>query len=201
MAAADPVDWDRVVRCAEQTGGYAAIGLHPWWVDAKASDWLSELSARRPALMGEVGLDFVCGVSQKLQVDVARRQLEMAVAWDVPVVLHCVRAWHVLGPMLRDVGNVRGMVHGWNGSAEQALDATKRGLYLSFGPTLLRSQKAMAAASALPQDQLLIETDCPDGAAEPADLLGVARAIGAARGMSTDEVLEVTRDNAQRLMR
>jgi len=206
IAGADPTHWGRVERVAAQTGGVAVLGIHPWWSTARAD--LDELARRATHGIGEIGLDRARG-SLAEQEALFRDQLAIARHRDLPVVLHCVRAYPELLRLLRDDGvpSVGGMVHGWNGPAELAAEFVDLGLSLSFGTRLCGNpgRRVRTSVVTVPGDRLLLETDCPDQAlagrarGEPVDLLEVARAAAAHRGGDVDALLHTTAVNARRL--
>ena len=133
-------------------------------------------------------------------------QLALAANRDLPVVLHCVRAY---GTLLDEVAvaGVRGMVHAWSGPPELVDRAVGLGLSLSFGSLVLRSERVAACAASVPLSSMLLETDCPDmpipgeARGEPAHLIAVAERIARLRGLSVVEVLEITGRNARALLK
>lgn len=207
VVGADPAHWERVIHTAEHTGGVALVGLHPWWVgrggelDALAS--LPEASG-----IGEIGLDQRHGELGP-QVGALRIQLGVARARDVPVALHCVRAWPELLRLLQDDGlpGAGGMVHGWAGLPWLLEAYLELGLHISIGPRVLRptAKKDRDAARRIPAERLLLETDAPESPlrgqrrGEPADLVEVARAVAELRGEEPGEVLARTGANARAL--
>lgn len=203
IAGADPSRWAEVARVAEATGGVAILGLHPWWVGEDWRRWVEQLAVT-PALrgVGETGLDRPRAVDERAwsaQIEACRAQLALARERSLPVVFHCVRAWAALRELIRADGlpAAGGMVHAWGGSAEEAREAVRLGLHLSFGTDLVRrpSGRLAEAARAVPGERLLVETDCPDrpvggrAQGEPADLHVVAEVIAGVRGESAEVVL------------
>lgn len=209
IAGADPAHWPRVIATAAATGGIAVLGLHPWWVEkADVDAVLADLAdALTPDGLGECGLDYARArrdADRDAQRKALRPQLALARERDVPVVLHCVRAYPDLLGILRRDGAPPGMVHGWTGPPDLVRPFLDLGLYLSFGTAIARPGKARSAVAAVPDDRLLLETDAPDrplsgDRGEPADLVAIAAAAAKVRGGSAAEVLSVTGDNARRL--
>jgi len=168
-------DWDRVLELArEHAAVLPMLGLHPWYVAEAEPGWLGRLAERAraaPAGIGECGLDFMAGRPDRaLQEAALVVQLRLAIELDLPLAIHCVRAWGRLAALLRAHGipAAGAMVHAFSGSAETAAQLQGLGLHLSFGPG--REPPASVAA-----DRLLFETDAPgDGEREPAQVAGAA---------------------------
>lgn len=198
------------------------FGLHPYWVVAHdedlceiALDGLAHKLASAMAL-GEAGLDFrphIMKDSRERQISVFEQQLELATATHLPVVLHLVQA-HDEALLMFDLWGVPkagGLVHSFNGSWGKAQDFLRRGLHLSVGGPVARpdNEKLRQAVRQMPLEFLLIETDSPDQPPPaykgrlnpPASLWDVARAVAEIRGMTPDEILDITASNFRRLFR
>ena len=200
--------------CALRQGLKAAYGLHPMYLDEHQPEHLDALPAwierERPAAVGECGLDF-CG--EGLDPDAQRRyfvrQLEIAREFRLPVVLHARRAVDEVIATIRRVGGLRGVVHSWSGSEEQAAQLYRLGFSLGIGGpvTFERAQRLRRTVAVMPIEHLLLETDSPDqpDAArrgqrnEPAFLVEVLREVARLRGMDEAVLAEATRRNAEAL--
>jgi TatD DNase family protein len=207
VAGTDPATWDRTAATAGASGGVAALGLHPWWAaDVDLGPALDDLAARRPAAVGEIGLDRLAPGWDR-QIGALRGQLAVARALDVPVILHVVRCWpEVKGILARDGLPARGgYVHGWSAPLAAVEEAEALGLLVSIGPGVLRPGRARRAAERVSLRALLIETDSPDqrppgeARGELAHLAVVAAAVAAARCVAVDVIAQASRDNAVRL--
>ena len=170
ISGADPHHWARVVQVAQVCGAFPVLGLHPWWTDLEPTALdrsIAELTERLTASVhgvGEIGLDRIRATTDRQwqrQQRALQVQLELAGRLDLPVILHCVRAWHTLRDHIDACGlpMAGGMIHGWLGSREQAREALDRGLHLSLGPSALRSPKTLAALREVPLDRLLLESE------------------------------------------
>lgn len=133
-----------------------AVGIHPW--DAESAV-LDKSIFENAQAVGEIGLDYACKVSRTKQEELFRAQLAIAEKRDLPVVLHCVRAFAPTLAILREY-KLRGVIfHGFIGSKEQAAEAIKRGYFLSFGEGVKRSPKTIEALRHTPLENLFLETD------------------------------------------
>ena len=130
-------------------------GIHPWC--AERGEELPNFDTCD--IIGEIGLDYACGVDKAIQERLFRAHLVAAERLHKPVVLHTVRAFEPTIKILADY-DIKGVVfHGFTGSEQQAKEAIKRGYYLSFGERSLRSAKTRQAIAATPLNSLFCETD------------------------------------------
>lgn len=215
IAGTRPATWDRTTRVAEETGGVALLGVHPWYVDEVADtldEALERLRQLEPVGFGEMGLDAVRGPSpaqRALQRKVLRAQLALARQLDRPVAFHCVRAAPELLTLLERDGLPKsgGMMHGWSGPPDQAERAVKLGLMVSFGPLVCRerARRVREAAVRVPLEHLLVETDAPDQPldhrthGEPADVVTVLTTLASLRNQDVERIAFATAANARRL--
>lgn len=150
---------------------YAAVGIHPH--DAAEADEaafeelrrLAEASGRVVAI-GEIGLDFFRNLSPRdVQAEVFRRQLDLARRVGKPVLIHCREAHAETLEILRAEGvqSVGGIMHCFSGDAEVARRCLDLGLLISLaGPvTYPNARKLPEVVRLVPEDRLVVETDCP----------------------------------------
>ncbi|MBY4597192.1 TatD family hydrolase [bacterium BD-1] len=215
LPAVDRESWSKIrALCAADPGLRPAYGLHPMFLDRHQpgdldalADWLGR---ERPAAVGECGLDFfVEGLDPDAQRNYFQRQLGLAREFDLPVVLHARRAVDEVIASLRRVGGLRGVVHSWSGSEEQARQLFGLGFHLGIGGpvTFERAQRLRRTVATMPIEWLLLETDAPDqpDAAhrgernEPGRLPNVLAVVAQLRGQAPEDVAAATRANAERL--
>ena len=191
-----------------------AVGIHPESADRVQPDWLEQLEAlardSRVCAVGEIGLDYHYedGSPRQVQIDLLRRQLEMADRLQLPVILHDRDAHEDMLTLLQEY-RPRGVVHCFSGSVEMMRQVTALGLYIGLGgvTTFKNARRPAAVAAAVPDDRLLLETDAPYMAPEPyrgrrcdSSLIAhTAAHIARLRGTDTDTLLQQTAANAQRL--
>ncbi len=216
LAGADPANWDRVQRMANELHVGCSLGIHPWWAATMSQEQIETavqgLAGRHDHdAIGEIGLDWAKspqeGPERSAQWMAFGTQLEHAIEQNYALVLHVVRAFpEVLGVLAaHDLPVAGGMIHAWSGDADYVDMAVDLGLYLSFGPRLASSGRIREAVRRVPLERLLLETDCPDapfaGATrgEPADLIRVAECAAAVRTESAEELLVATGHNARTL--
>ena len=200
--------------CARHEGLHPAYGLHPVYMPAHRHGDLDELRAwierERPIAVGECGLDyFVEGLDHEEQQHYFDAQLQLAREFDLPVIVHARRAVDAVIASIRKAGRVRGVIHSFGGSQEQARQLWKLGFLLGLGGpvTYPRANRLRNLAATMPIDHLLLETDAPDQPDadhrgqrnEPARLTVVLDCIAGLRGEDPERIAAATTANAQRL--
>ncbi|HET7359674.1 MAG TPA: TatD family hydrolase [Rhodanobacteraceae bacterium] len=200
--------------CRAGSGLHAAYGLHPLFLDRHRPQHLDELRAwlrrERPVAVGECGLDFHAdGLDRERQRWYFRGQLELAREFGLPVIIHARQAVEEVILALRDIGPLRGVVHSYGGSEQQARRLVALGFALGIGGpvTYERARRLRRVVAAMPLEALLLETDAPDQPCaghrgernEPARLSGILRCVATLRGESEQMVAAATTRNARRL--
>lgn len=193
---------------------YAAVGVHPehaLTVDDAALQKLEELAGHEKAVaIGEIGLDYYYDdVPRNIQKEVFRRQLKLAKKLSMPVVIHDREAHGDCLSILKEEGIKSGVMHCFSGSAEFMREVTKLGLYVALGGvvTYKNARHTVDVAREVPIDKLLLETDCPYLSPVPLrgkrnsslNLIYTAEKIAELRGMTTEEVAQITAENTKRL--
>jgi len=217
VPAIDAAGFARVRElCAREHGLYPAYGLHPMYLAEHRPEHLQELEQwierERPVAVGECGLDFfVPGLDADAQREYFRRQLELARKFDLPLILHARRAVDEVTAAIRRIGNLRGVVHSFSGSVEQAQHLWKLGFCLGLGGPLTypRAHRLREIVATMPLEYLLLETDSPDQPLhghqgqrnEPALLAEVCTCVARLRGVEPEEVAAATTRNCERLFR
>ncbi|MBY0064629.1 MULTISPECIES: TatD family hydrolase [Priestia] len=195
---------------------YASVGWHP--VDAidmtdEHLAWIEEL-AQHPKVvaLGEMGLDYHWDKSPKeVQKDVFRRQIRLARKVNLPIIIHNRDATEDVVTILKEehVEEVGGIMHCFTGSIEVAKQCMDMNMYISFGGpvTFKNAKKPKEVATELPLDKLLIETDCPyltphpfrGKRNEPGYVSYVAEQIAELKGITYEELADITTANAKKL--
>jgi len=200
--------------CAGRPGLYPTAGIHPH--DAADADDAVRESIRELCegpecvAVGETGLDFFKNYSPRgTQEDNFRWHLELARELDKPVVVHSRDAHDTVVEMLRAAGGVRGVMHCYSLGEVELPAYLELGFYISFSGmvTYPKNEANRAAARAVPEDRLLVETDCPFLAPqtqrgkrnEPALVREVLGRIAQERGVEVERLARSTSENAARL--
>lgn len=200
--------------CATWDGLHPAYGLHPVYLQVHSDRHLDELEAwlqRETAVaVGECGLDyFVEDLDRERQQTLFDAQLALAQRFNLPVVVHARRAVEAVIAAIRRYPGVRGVVHSYAGSHEQARQLWDLGFLIGLGGpvTYERAKRIRSLAAGMPLEYLLLETDAPDQPDathrgqrnEPARLPQVLHTIAMLRGEAPERIAETTTANAKAL--
>lgn len=215
IPAVDAASWPGIkAMCAANPGLYPAYGLHPVFLPRHGPDDLRALATwlerERPVALGEIGLDFhLDGLDAEIQRHCFRGQLELAHAFGLPVIVHARRAVDEVIHTLRRHPGLRGVVHSFSGSEQQARQLWQLGFHLGIGGpvTYERAQRLRGIVARMPLECLLLESDAPDQPDasrrgqrnEPAGIVDVLRCIAMLRGAPEHEIAAATSANARRL--
>lgn len=197
---------------------YGAAGVHPDGVGELNEDtfaWLREQCRKEKIVaVGETGLDYYWDKEDReIQKQWFRRQLELARELSLPVIVHSREAAADTMEILKEAYDpkVPVVIHCYSYSPEQAREYVKMGYYLGVGGvvTFKNARKLKETVKEAPLEQLLLETDCPYLAPVPfrgrrndsGNLVYVAEAVAQIRGITPEEVIRVTEENAQSFYR
>ena len=194
---------------------YAAVGIHP---SDCAGTGEAEFAALRKlcghekvVAVGEIGLDYYWkdNPSKEFQQTVFRRQIELAIELDLPVIVHDREAHGDSLAIVLDYPEARGVFHCFSGSPEMAEELLKRGWFLGFdGPiTYKNAQKAPEVAAVTPLDRIVVETDSPYLTPVPfrgkrndsRNLSYIIEKLAEWTGISPEEMARITWENGLRL--
>ncbi|MEA9706010.1 TatD family hydrolase [Xanthomonas campestris] len=200
--------------CALAPGLHPAYGLHPIFLDQHRPEHLELLAEwiarERPCAIGECGLDFFLdGLDAQTQRHYFDGQLQLAKRFDLPLIVHARRAVEEVIARIKAVGGLRGVVHSFAGSPEQAQQLWKLDFMIGLGGpvTYPRANRLRGLAAQMPLQHLLLETDAPDQPDaeirgqrnEPARLRTVLDCIAQLRGEPAEAIAAQTSANARRL--
>lgn len=213
----------KAVELSERyTGVYAAVGIHPHDVTAITMadiDTLGQIAMHpRVVAIGETGLDFYRDISPKdKQIIAFLWQLDLAEEQGLPVIVHCRQAAEEMVGLLRSRlaapsstrQQYRGVIHCFNGDINTAKEYLDMGFYISLGGYIgyPRSKTLHEVIRSIPQDRLLVETDCPflppqkyrGQRNEPAYLALTVKTLAEIMAAPYEDIAAVTTQNAGRL--
>ena len=196
---------------------YAAVGSHPDVADEVNEEVLEEyrkLCKLNPKIraIGEIGLDYHYeDIPREIQLKAFRMQMDLARELNLPVIVHEREAHEDGMKVVDEFPEVTGVFHCYSGSAEMAKELIKRGWYIGFTGVLTfkNARKAIEVASQIPLDRIVLETDCPYMSPEPfrgkrndpGKLYRMAERLAEIRGLSVEEIHQITTENGKRLYR
>lgn len=136
-----------------------SCGIHPWYSD-KDTDQLELLkniaSDPRIVAIGEIGLDKLKYPDLSIQMDIFRKQIELAIELGKPVIIHCVKAWDELISLYKEYpsGSIPWIIHGYRGNLQQTKQLSKMGFKFSIGEHFNKESLEF-----IPTDSIFCETD------------------------------------------
>lgn len=195
---------------------YGAVGVHPSETEELNDDnfsWLSDMAKKDKVVsVGEIGLDYHYPDPERdIQKKWFIRQLELAQDINKPVIIHSREAAADTMDILKDrkFANIRGVMHCYSYTIETAKELLKLDYYFGIGGvvTFSNAKKLVEAVKYIPMDKILLETDCPYLAPTPHRgernsslyLPLVAQKIAEIKGIGYDDVVRITKENAERL--
>ncbi|MCK5649255.1 MAG: TatD family hydrolase [Gammaproteobacteria bacterium] len=173
-------DWQGILTlCHDQAMLFPALGLHPCFTDEHSDndlDRLAQLCASESlTAIGEIGLDFFenkkfenknfnNNIDRDSQCHYFSEQLQIAGQYQLPVLIHARKSHDEVIKYLKQSPSLRGIIHAYSGSYEQAKEYLKLGFKLGFGGafTYPKATKLRSLLLRLPLDAWVLETDAPD---------------------------------------
>ena len=172
----DPSDWQAVLALTQfksDTKILAALGIHPWFLTDLAEQTLDDLTAllvqknSSICAIGEAGIDIPVSEQQNnlnKQLYFFEYQLQLAKQYNLPILIHHRRSHQFIIPLLKKYQLEKsGIIHGFSGSYQQAVDYLDLGFKLGIGGTITypRAQKTISTIKQLPLTCFVLETDAP----------------------------------------
>lgn len=199
---------------------YGAVGVHPDDADKMTEETLDKIRALsrldKMVAIGEIGLDYYWHKEEQehlIQQKMFRAQMDIAREEKLPFMIHSRDAAEDTLDIVKEYmrgGMYGGIIHCFSYSKEIAAQYLKMGLYIGIGGvvTFKNAKKLKEVAEYAPLSQIVLETDCPYMSPEPyrgkrnssLNLPYVAQAIAQIKGITPEEVIEVTGQNARQLL-
>lgn len=219
LPSVDRSSFEKVIEISNKYKSvYCALGIHPSEVkDAKEEDFekiIELLGVEKIVAIGECGLDYYWDKTYvEEQKKVFLKQIEIAKEFKLPLLVHDRDAhkdtFDLLTQNIKD--EVPVVMHCFSGSLEFAKECIKKGFYIALGGvvTFKNAKKAHEIAKEIPLEHLLLETDAPyltpvpyrGKRNEPAYVKFVAEEIAKIRGISFEQVAEITTVNAGKVFK
>ncbi len=197
---------------------WAIVGVHPIHADESPLDDLEKIesliSHPKCVAIGECGLDFFRKAdnmeSRKIQLQFFEKQIELALKYNKPLMIHCREAYpetlDVLESYKKSHPELRAHFHFFTESVDTARRVLNNGFTVSFtGPITFANYDELVAF--VPLDSLMIETDSPYAAPksvrgkrnDPQNILEIGAKIAQIKGISEEEVFQKVRENTKRV--
>ena len=196
---------------------FPMMGVHPTSVKenykTEMADVESQLKLRKYIAIGEIGIDLYWDKTfVKEQEEAFRFQLDLACEYHLPVAIHSRNSLDLIFKILADYKNkgIRGVLHCFPGSLEQAKKAVNMGYYLGIGGVVSYKNATMAEVAAqIPLEFILLETDAPfltpyphrGKRNESAYIVDIAEKIANLRQVALEDIAQTTTQNAFNLFK
>lgn len=205
-------NWQRVkLTCQKHPQMHPCYGLHPYFLDEHKAEHLNELRKwllnENPVALGECGLDFYLKhLDKSKQLEIFDAQLNIAHEYQLPIIIHSRKATEQVIQAIKKYSGLRGMIHSYSGSLEQAKQLIDLGFYISFGGAITyeKATRIRSIAQQIPLNALLIETDAPDQPDkqhhgernEPIYILNILETLSELKDLSVEKISDSTSNNA-----
>lgn len=205
--------WERIAAICAAQGFLPVYGLHPLYMaEHRPEDIaaLAEFIRLHPCYgIGECGLDYYVPLDKKQQDYYFEAQIEIALAHDLPLIVHARKSLEAVLQTLKRYPKVRFVVHSFTGSDQQLAQLLDLGGYIGIGGTATypRAQRLRRQLAVVPAERYLLETDAPDQPLfgyqgqynEPMRVAEVAAVLAQLRGESPAQIAADSSRNFQRL--
>lgn len=213
-AATSAADWEKVLEIARRhPEAVPFLGTHPEYADTyDAEAFLRILTLHPDAKTGEIGLDNRYRSAKEESAFIS--QLEIAAALKRPCVIHCVKSFHRLCPILKNRPLPPALLfHSFSASINEVGFLAAHGGYFSFSGSATRPDRAKARdlIKAVPLNRIVVETDAPDMLPDdecrtvltekrnlPENLPLILRRIAAIKEIDEIDFCKITTQNALR---
>jgi TatD DNase family protein len=197
---------------------YAAVGVHPSDCAELDDEGIEKIRAMssfpKCVAIGEIGLDYYWPEpDHELQKKWFIRQIALAREVGLPIIVHSRDAAADTLEILKSekAGELGGVVHCFSYSKEVALECVQMGFYIGVGGVLTfkNGRKMKEVVEEIPMDSIILETDSPYLSPEPnrgkrnssLNLPYVVSAMAQIKGISEEEVIRITEENARKMYR
>jgi len=195
---------------------FAAVGYHPYEAphNPDISYLESLISEHHVVAVGECGLDYhmykgeIAGGRKEIQHNLFMEQLHIAIAHDLPVIIHCRDAYEDVFPIIRQLPKIpRGVFHCFSGGLQDLRIAEEMGFFIGIDGNVTYSKQLAMIVPHIPLSRLVLETDAPyltpvphrGERNEPKYIPLIASKIAELKNIPVSEIMEASTKNAKAL--
>lgn len=186
-----------------------AVGVHPENIDNSNLETIENIIKEHKVFaIGEIGLDYHYNDENKdEQKEYFIKQLDLALKYDLPVIIHIREAMQECFDILKTRKN-KGIIHCFSGSVEMAREYIKLGYKLGIGGVLtFKNSKLYEVIEKIDLKDIVLETDSPFLSPEPfrgkknkpCNVLYVAKRIAEIKNIPLEEVINTTTATAKQI--
>jgi len=202
-----------ILKLASKHKGFLwpALSVHPVYLpkmsDSQVEDELKFISKQNIVAIGEAGLDYFwlkrvlaenIDLEKERQIRFFRKQIELADQMNIPIIIHSRWASARVLKILEELRPKKALLHGFEGTLEQAERAIKMGYYISNGPKIPNWFKDISIK------RILLETDAPykrlnNRSVKPKDILLAVEQLASIKNLHKEKVIEQINNNVKKL--
>jgi TatD DNase family protein len=175
-----------------------SFGIHPWDTNSNSDFGVFHeiLNHQNCLAIGEIGLDKIKDINLDKQIEIFTRQIELSEEFQLPVIIHCVRAWNELKLLKRSLNPTQPWIYHGFSKKNILSEVLQEGIYVSFGHYLLNDFKILEASLDMPLDKIFFETDD-----KQVEIEQIYSAFSKAKQITLQELKEIQFENFKRVFK
>ena len=193
------VIFNKSVGSESDVTSFFSFGIHPWNSELIEDNFLifeQEVLKKNCLAIGEIGLDKLKGPEISIQIDVFRKQIEISERLQLPVIIHCVKAWNELHLIYKEIQPKQTWVfHGFN-KVGILQDVLKTEMMISIGASIFNNIQLQESINSIPNNKLLLETDD-----ENIDIIEIYQKVSEIKKISLQQLEDNVEENFKRTFR
>ena len=209
------INYESNIECLEfkkkYPNCYIALGFQP--EELKAGDEkklnIIEDNIEKIIAIGEIGLDYYYSKDNKeYQIKMFEKQIEIALKYNLPIIVHSRKAFDDTYKILKKYKGIKGIIHCFSGTIEQANKYIELGFMLGIGGVLtFKNSNLQNIVKEIDLNNVVLETDSPYLTPEPyrglpnepANIKIICEKISEIKKISVNEVEKIINNNVSNL--
>jgi len=199
LSLENAVIFNKSVGSESDVTSFFSFGIHPWNSELIEDNFLifeQEVLKKNCLAIGEIGLDRLKGPEISIQIDVFWKQIEISERLQLPVIIHCVKAWNELYLIYKEIQPKQTWVfHGFN-KVGILQDVLKTEMMISIGASIFNNIQLQESINSIPNNKLLLETDD-----ENIDIIEIYQKVSEIKKISLQQLEDNVEENFKRTFR